>query len=74
MSGLEQPSDRILRATGSFDPSMNLSRFHLHVFVFFAVFFFFLLISSLRALWSETMLDVLSIFKILLGLDLWPRM
>lgn len=72
MSGLEQPSDRILRATGSFDPSMNLSRFHLHVFVFFAV-FFWLLTSSHIAFWSEKILDMVSILLNLPRLDLWPR-
>ena len=45
--------------------SMLLS---LHVFVFFAV--FFLLISSCIALWSEKMLDMISVFLKLLRLDL----
>ena len=45
--------------------------FSLHVFVFFAV--FFLLVYSLLALWSEKMLDMISIFLKLPRLYLQPR-
>ena len=45
--------------------------FSLHVFVFFAV-FFLLLISSHIALWSEKMLDMISIFLKLRGLICSP--
>ena len=47
--------------------------FNLHVFVFLPG-FFLLLISSLIALWSEKMLDAISIFLNLLRFDLCPKM
>ena len=47
--------------------------FNLPVFVFFTV-FFLLLISSLIVLWSEMMLDTISIVLNLLRFDLWPKM
>ena len=47
--------------------------FNLHVFVFLTV-FFFLLIFSLIVLWSEKMLDTISILFILLRFDLGPKM
>ena len=46
---------------------------NLHVFVFLVVFFLYL-ISSLTALWSDKMLDTISIFLNLLRFDLWPKM
>ena len=46
--------------------------FSVHVFVFFAV-FSLSLISSLIVLWSEKMLNMISILS-LLRLDLWPTM
>ena len=49
--------------------------FNLHVFVFLTAFFFFFLqlISSL-IVWSEKMLDRISVFLNLLRFDLWPKM
>ena len=40
----------------------------------FLQFFFLYFISSLIVLWSEKMLDMISIFLDLLLLDLWPKM
>ena len=48
--------------------------FNLHVFVFLTSFFFLYLISRLIALWSEKMLDMISVFLNLLRFDLWPKM
>ena len=47
--------------------------FNLHVFVFLTAFFLVKLISSLIALWSEKMLDMISVFLNLLRFDLWPN-
>ena len=53
----------------------NNMLFIFHVFVFFKGFFFFflLLVSNFTVLWSEKMIDVISIFINLLRLHLWPK-
>ena len=48
--------------------------FNLHVFVFYTVFIFSCNWYLLSALWSEKMLDMISVFLNLLILDLWTGM
>ena len=48
--------------------------FDLHVFVFYTVFFSSCNWYLVSALWSEKMLDMISVFLNLLILDLWTRM